>query len=58
MKSMGGTTVHDMIMKKQKFLEGKIAHHLDEETDISRKKVSKLIIKPNNYWNLQWNNLI
>ena len=48
-----------MIVRKQKFLKGKkIKNEVDEETDFTRKKVSKLIIGPNNYWNLQWKNVI
>ena len=58
MKNIGGAKVNAMIMHKQMIQEGKKTQQLDEETENSKKKVSKLIIGPNNYWNLQWNNLI
>lgn len=57
MGKMGGQTIHEMILRKEKW-QGKKKSEIDEDTDISRKKVSKLIIGPNNYWNLQWNNLV
>ena len=40
------------------YLDGTNTRHLEQENDQSRKKVSKLIISPNNFWNLQWNNFV
>ena len=43
MSRMGGQRVHDMVMRKQIYKEGCKHSNQDEEIDISRKKVSKLI---------------
>lgn len=51
MSRMGGDTIQKM-NERNKFNKNQD----EESTNMEPQKVSKFIIDPKNYWNMQWNN--
>lgn len=52
---MGEEFLQDKMMEKKEKAEkrGEVINNVEEEEDYG----SRFIISPNNYWNMQWNNL-